>query len=26
MGDLCKANLDAYFGGKGPLTLIPELL
>jgi len=26
MGDLCKANLDAYFAGKGPLTLIPELL
>jgi len=26
MGDLCKANLDAYFGGKGPLTLIPELV
>ena|SRR5205814_3652470 len=26
MGDLCKANLDAYFGGKGVLTLIPELL
>jgi hydroxypyruvate reductase len=25
MGDLCKANFDAYFGGKGPLTLIPEL-
>jgi hydroxypyruvate reductase len=25
MGDLCKANLDAYFGGKGVLTLIPEL-
>ena len=24
MGDLCKANLDAYFAGKGPLTLIPE--
>jgi hydroxypyruvate reductase len=25
MGDLCKANLDAYFGGKNVLTLIPEL-
>ena len=25
MGDLCKANLDAYFSGKGVLTLIPEL-
>jgi lactate dehydrogenase-like 2-hydroxyacid dehydrogenase len=25
MGDLCKANLDAYFGGRGVLTLIPEL-
>jgi lactate dehydrogenase-like 2-hydroxyacid dehydrogenase len=25
MGDLCKANLDAYFGGKGVLTLISEL-
>ena len=25
MGDLCKANLDAYFAGKGVLTLIPEL-
>ena len=25
MGDLCKANLDAYFAGKGALTLIPEL-
>jgi hydroxypyruvate reductase len=26
MGDLCKANLDAYFAGKGVLTLIPELV
>ena len=25
MGDLCKANLDAYFAGRGVLTLIPEL-
>ena len=25
MGDLCKANLDAYFSGKNVLTLIPEL-
>jgi hydroxypyruvate reductase len=25
MGDLCKANLDAYFSGKGGLKLIPEL-
>jgi hydroxypyruvate reductase len=25
MGDLCKANLDAYFSGKGVLKLIPEL-
>jgi hydroxypyruvate reductase len=25
MGDLCKANLDAYFAGKRVLTLIPEL-
>jgi lactate dehydrogenase-like 2-hydroxyacid dehydrogenase len=25
MGDLCKANLDAHFAGKGVLTLIPEL-
>jgi lactate dehydrogenase-like 2-hydroxyacid dehydrogenase len=25
MGDLCKANLDAWFAGKGALTLIPEL-
>jgi len=25
MADLCKANLDAYFAGKGVLTLIPEL-
>jgi hydroxypyruvate reductase len=25
MGDLCKANLDAYFSGKGVLTLIPDL-
>lgn len=25
MGDLCKANLDAWFAGKPPLTLIPEL-
>jgi lactate dehydrogenase-like 2-hydroxyacid dehydrogenase len=25
MGDLCKANLDAYFAGKSVLTLIPEL-
>jgi hydroxypyruvate reductase len=25
MGDLCKANLDSYFSGKGVLTLIPEL-
>ena len=26
MGDLCKANLDAWFAGKPVLTLIPELL
>jgi lactate dehydrogenase-like 2-hydroxyacid dehydrogenase len=26
MGDLCKANLDAWFAGKGVLTLIPELI
>jgi hydroxypyruvate reductase len=26
MGDLCKANLDAWFAGKGVLTLIPELV
>ena len=25
MGDLCKANLDAWFAGKGTLTLIHEL-
>ena len=25
MGDLCKANLDAWFAGKGVLTLIAEL-
>ncbi|TMH64579.1 MAG: 2-hydroxyacid dehydrogenase [Betaproteobacteria bacterium] len=25
MGDLCKANLDSWFAGKGVLTLIPEL-
>jgi hydroxypyruvate reductase len=25
MGDLCKANLDAWFGEKRVLTLIPEL-
>jgi len=25
MGDLCKANLDAWFAGKSVLTLIPEL-
>jgi len=25
MGDLCKANLDAHFSGKGALTLVPEL-
>jgi lactate dehydrogenase-like 2-hydroxyacid dehydrogenase len=25
MGDLCKANLDTWFAGKGVLTLIPEL-
>jgi lactate dehydrogenase-like 2-hydroxyacid dehydrogenase len=25
MGDLCKANLDAYFSGGKVLTLIPEL-
>ena len=25
MGDLCKANLDAWFGGRPLLTLIPEL-
>jgi hydroxypyruvate reductase len=25
MGDLCKANLDAYCSGKGVLTLIPDL-
>ena len=25
MGDLCKANLDAYFSGNKVLTLIPEL-
>jgi lactate dehydrogenase-like 2-hydroxyacid dehydrogenase len=25
MGDLCKANLDQWFAGKGTLTLIPEL-
>jgi hypothetical protein len=25
MGDLCKANLDAWFAGKPVLTLIPEL-
>ena len=26
MGDLCKANLDAWFGQKETLTLIPELV
>lgn len=26
MGDLCKANLDAWFAGKPLLTLIPELV
>ena len=25
MGDLCKANLDAWFAGKPLLTLVPEL-
>jgi hydroxypyruvate reductase len=25
MGDLCKANLDAWFGQRKTLTLIPEL-
>ena len=25
MGDLCKANLDAWFADKKVLTLIPEL-
>ena len=25
MGDLCKANLDAWFGQGKTLTLIPEL-
>jgi lactate dehydrogenase-like 2-hydroxyacid dehydrogenase len=25
MGDLCRANLDSWFAGKGMLTLIPEL-
>jgi len=25
MGDLCKANLDAWFKDKKVLTLIPEL-
>jgi lactate dehydrogenase-like 2-hydroxyacid dehydrogenase len=25
MGDLCKANLDAWFAGRALLTLIPEL-
>ncbi len=25
MGDLCRANLDSWFVGKGTLTLIPEL-
>jgi lactate dehydrogenase-like 2-hydroxyacid dehydrogenase len=25
MGDLCRANLDSWFAGQGPLTLIPEL-
>jgi lactate dehydrogenase-like 2-hydroxyacid dehydrogenase len=25
MGDLCKANLDAWFSGKPVLTLVPEL-
>jgi lactate dehydrogenase-like 2-hydroxyacid dehydrogenase len=25
MGDLCKANLDAWFGDRSVLTLIPEL-
>ena len=26
MGDLCRANLDAWFPGRKTLTLIPELL
>jgi lactate dehydrogenase-like 2-hydroxyacid dehydrogenase len=26
MGDLCKANLDAWFGERRALTLIPELM
>jgi lactate dehydrogenase-like 2-hydroxyacid dehydrogenase len=26
MGDLCKANLDAWFGERRTLTLIPELV
>ncbi len=26
MGDLCRANLDAWFPGKKTLTLIPELI
>jgi hypothetical protein len=25
MGDLCKANLDAWFNERRTLTLIPEL-
>jgi lactate dehydrogenase-like 2-hydroxyacid dehydrogenase len=25
MGDLCRANLDAWFAGEGVKTLIPEL-
>jgi lactate dehydrogenase-like 2-hydroxyacid dehydrogenase len=25
MGDLCKANLDAWFRDRSVLTLIPEL-
>jgi hypothetical protein len=25
MGDLCKANLDAWFSQRTTLTLIPEL-
>jgi lactate dehydrogenase-like 2-hydroxyacid dehydrogenase len=25
MADLCRANLDAWFAGKRPLTPIPEL-
>jgi hydroxypyruvate reductase len=25
MGDLCRANLDSWFAGRGVITLIPEL-